>query len=102
MVNLSRYSAPNALGANVVRNRSTLCWPSSASSSTPARCATPASGGSSARIRFRSPTTSDSSPTSAVNTWMRVLERSVISAITRCASVSGARLLVSTMSPAPS
>ncbi|SHS94294.1 Uncharacterised protein [Mycobacteroides abscessus subsp. abscessus] len=33
---------------------------------------------------------------------MRVLERSVISAITRCASVSGARLLVSTMSPAPS
>ncbi|SKU96979.1 Uncharacterised protein [Mycobacteroides abscessus subsp. abscessus] len=25
LVNLSRYSAPKALGANVVRNRSTLC-----------------------------------------------------------------------------
>ncbi|SHS94316.1 Uncharacterised protein [Mycobacteroides abscessus subsp. abscessus] len=33
---------------------------------------------------------------------MRVLERSVISPIKRCASVSGARRLVNTMSPAPS
>ena len=40
-VNRSRWQAPNALGANVVRNRSRLCCDSSASSSTPARCATP-------------------------------------------------------------
>ena len=56
-VNRSKWQAPNALGANVVRNRSRLCCASSASSSTPARWATPASGGNSARIRSSSSAT---------------------------------------------
>ena len=72
-VKRSKWQAPNALGANVVRNRSRLCCDSSASSSTPARCATPASGGNSARIRSSSFATSDSSPTSAAKVWMRHL-----------------------------